>query len=53
MKDGEIAERRQHDELIAKDGLYREIYDLELRDQEEALKRFTERLERSGSVDGD
>ena len=42
MKDGTIAERGQHEELIAKDGLYREIYDLELRDQEEALKRFSD-----------
>jgi ABC-type multidrug transport system fused ATPase/permease subunit len=42
MKDGTIAERGQHDELIALDGLYREIYDLELRDQEEALKRFSD-----------
>jgi ATP-binding cassette subfamily B protein len=40
MKDGVIAEEGKHEELIAKDGLYREIYDLELRDQEEALKRF-------------
>jgi ATP-binding cassette subfamily B protein len=39
MKDGAIAERGTHDELIAIDGLYREIYDLELRDQEEALQR--------------
>jgi ABC-type multidrug transport system fused ATPase/permease subunit len=42
MKDGTIAERGQHDELITRDGLYREIYDLELRDQEEALKRFSD-----------
>ena len=42
MKDGVIAEEGKHEELIAKDGLYREIYDLELRDQEEALKRFTD-----------
>ena len=39
MKDGTIAERGTHDTLIAQDGLYREIYDLELRDQEEALRR--------------
>lgn len=39
MKDGTIAERGTHEELIARDGLYREIYDLELRDQEEALRR--------------
>ena len=37
-----IAERGGHEELIARDGLYREIYDLELRDQEEALKRFSD-----------
>jgi ABC-type multidrug transport system fused ATPase/permease subunit len=42
MKDGTIAERGTHEELIALDGLYREIYDLELRDQEEALKRVPE-----------
>ncbi len=42
MKDGTIEERGEHEELIAQDGLYREIYDLELRDQEEALKRFSD-----------
>jgi len=42
MKDGTIAERGTHEALIALDGLYREIYDLELRDQEEALKRVPE-----------
>jgi len=42
MKDGTIAERGRHEDLIALDGLYREIYDLELRDQEEALKRFSD-----------
>lgn len=41
MKDGVIAERGTHDQLIAEDGIYREIYDLELRDQEEALQRAT------------
>jgi ATP-binding cassette subfamily B protein len=39
MKDGRIVERGKHEELIALGGQYREIYDLELRDQEEALKR--------------
>jgi ATP-binding cassette subfamily B protein len=37
LQDGEIVERGKHDELLASDGIYREIYDLELRDQEEAL----------------
>jgi ABC-type multidrug transport system fused ATPase/permease subunit len=50
MKDGTIAERGKHDELIAKDGLYREIYDLELRDQEEALKRFSDTPATGGPV---
>ena len=37
LQDGEIVERGTHDELLARDGVYRQIYDLELRDQEEAL----------------
>ena len=49
MKDGVIAEEGKHEELIAMDGLYREIYDLELRDQEEALKRFTDASNVSGT----
>jgi ABC-type multidrug transport system fused ATPase/permease subunit len=36
MQDGEIVERGKHEELLAQDGFYRRIYDLELRDQEEA-----------------
>jgi|CXWL01.1.fsa_nt_gi ATP-binding cassette subfamily B protein len=37
LKDGRIVERGRHEELITKDGPYRLIYDLELRDQEEAF----------------
>ena len=37
LQNGEIVERGRHDELLRKDGIYRQIYDLELRDQEEAL----------------
>jgi ABC-type multidrug transport system fused ATPase/permease subunit len=36
---GQIAERGKHEELLALNGLYRSIYDLELRDQEEAFAR--------------
>ena len=35
LKDGVILERGQHDHLLQMDGLYREIYDLQLRDQEQ------------------
>ena len=34
---GQIVERGRHEELLKLDGFYRRIYDLELRDQEEAL----------------
>jgi ATP-binding cassette subfamily B protein len=37
LQDGEIVERGRHAELLRKNGIYRQIYDLELRDQEEAL----------------
>ena len=37
LKDGEIAERGTHRELLARDGLYREIYELQLRPQEEVM----------------
>jgi ATP-binding cassette subfamily B protein len=38
LRDGQIVERGRHHELIEQDGLYRQIYDLELRDQEEAFQ---------------
>ena len=44
---GRIVERGKHDELITKEGLYRRIFDLELKDQEEALGRGV-----SETVDG-
>ena len=37
MRNGQIVERGRHEELLKRGGFYREIYDLELRDQEEAL----------------
>jgi len=38
LKDGRIIERGRHDDLIAKAGLYKEIYDVQLRDQEELAR---------------
>jgi ATP-binding cassette subfamily B protein len=37
LQDGRIVEQGRHEELLRRDGLYRQIYELELRDQEEAL----------------
>ena len=37
LKDGEIAEQGTHDELLLANGIYRDIYDLQLRPQEELL----------------
>jgi len=39
LQDGQIVERGTHQQLLRKGGLYRQIYDLELRDQEEALEQ--------------
>jgi ATP-binding cassette subfamily B protein len=39
LRRGQIVERGRHEELLEKHGLYRQIYDLELRDQEEAFNR--------------
>ncbi|MPZ23408.1 MAG: ATP-binding cassette domain-containing protein [Dehalococcoidia bacterium] len=38
MKDGRIVERGRHDELLRGEGFYRQIYELELKDQEEAFE---------------
>ena len=40
LNGGRIVEQGQHAELLARGGLYREIYDLELRDQAEAYAQI-------------
>ena len=40
MKDGGIAEQGTHADLLALGGLYREIYDLQLRPQEEVMREI-------------
>jgi len=51
MDAGKIVEQGTHEELLANDGLYKKMYDLQLRDQEEQLVRdklagFTPRMSR-------
>ncbi|MCH7801363.1 MAG: ATP-binding cassette domain-containing protein, partial [Chloroflexi bacterium] len=38
LEDGRIVDRGTHQELLAMDGLYRRIYDLQLRPQEEVMR---------------
>ena len=40
MKDGQIAEQGTHQDLLELDGLYREIYELQLRPQEEVMREI-------------
>jgi ATP-binding cassette subfamily B protein len=46
---GRVVERGTHDALLANDGLYKRIYDLELKDQEEALGELRERMNGRGA----
>ena len=41
LQSGRVVQRGKHSELLEQEGLYRRIFDLELRDQEEALGRPT------------
>ena len=42
LRNGSIAEQGRHQELLRQGGFYRQIYDLELRDQEQALHKHRE-----------
>jgi ATP-binding cassette subfamily B protein len=50
MDHGRIAQRGRHDQLVAQDGPYREIYDLQLRDQEEVLQQMAGLKEGAGAA---
>ena len=49
LQSGAIVQSGRHEDLINADGPYRTIYDLELRDQEEAYERERERLATAGA----
>ena len=49
LKDGEIVERGRHGELLEREGFYRQIYELELKDQEEAFEKL--RVEQAANRD--
>ena len=40
LKEGQIVERGTHQELLAENGLYRDIYELQLRPQEEVMREI-------------
>jgi ATP-binding cassette subfamily B protein len=42
FEEGRITQRGTHRELVEQDGFYRELYDLQMRDQEEAQKALEE-----------
>ena len=44
LNHGQIVQRGKHEELLNMDGLYREIYDLQLKDQED-FASLQQRLE--------
>src|SRR4029079_13041856 len=46
---GRVVQRGQHDQLVAASGPYREIYDLQLRDQEEVLQPLAALKDGAGS----
>ena len=48
LKDGQIAEQGTHEELVEYNGLYREIYDLQLRPQEEVMREIESPIPASG-----
>jgi ATP-binding cassette subfamily B protein len=48
MDQGRIVERGTHDELLTRDGLYRQIYDLQLKAQEEYMQ-VEQRMSQEGT----
>lgn len=42
FEDGRITQRGRHEDLLAEDGFYRELYDLQMRDQEAAQRALAD-----------
>jgi len=53
LQNGAIAQAGRHEQLINEEGPYRVIYDLELRDQEEAYEREKDRLAQIAAASGE
>ena len=49
MQDGQIAEQGTHQELLEHNGLYKEIYDLQLRPQEEVMRELESPIPATGN----
>lgn len=50
LERGRVVERGRHEELIKQEGLYRRIYDLELKDQQEALGEIVHQREAAAAA---
>jgi ATP-binding cassette subfamily B protein len=50
FEDGRITQRGTHRELIAEDGFYKELYDLQMRDQEDAQRALAATVEADNAV---
>jgi ABC-type multidrug transport system fused ATPase/permease subunit len=53
LRDGQIVEQGRHEELLELNGLYRQIYDVELRDQEEAFAQSAMTVDAEQVIAGD
>ncbi len=53
LKDGEVVEQGTHHSLIAREGIYRQIYDLQLRPQEALMLDATLPLRQAQGIAGD